>query len=117
MNIPVEMKPALWGAVGGAVALAIVGFSWGGWMTSSKADQLASARVDAAVVDALVPVCVAKFRRSADVDANLVELKKIDSWSQGDFIEKGGWATVADSKATVQDSSVARACAERLTHS
>jgi hypothetical protein len=117
MNIPVEMKPALWGAVGGAVALAIVGFSWGGWMTGSKADQLASARVDAAVVDALVPVCVAKFRRSADVDANLVELKKIDTWSQGDFIEKGGWATVADSTATAQGSSVARACAERLTHS
>jgi hypothetical protein len=115
MNIPVETKPALWGAVGGAVALAIVGFSWGGWVTGGKADAAASMRVDSAVVDALVPVCVAKFRRDAAVDANLAALKKVDAWSQGDFIEKGGWATVADSKATPQMSSVARACGEFLT--
>jgi len=115
MNIPVETKPVLWGAVGGAVALAIVGFSWGGWMTGGKADAAASMRADSAVVDALVPVCVAKFRRDAAVDANLVALKKVDSWSQGDFIEKGGWATVVGSKVTAQMSSVAKACGEFLT--
>ncbi len=115
MNIPVETKPALWGAVGGAVVLAIVGFSWGGWMTGGKADAAASMRVDSAVVDALAPVCVAKFRRDAAADANLVALNKVDSWSRGDFIEKGGWATVADSKATAQLSSVARVCGEILT--
>ena len=115
MNIPVETKPVLWGAVGGAVALAIVGFSWGGWMTGGKADAAASMRADSAVVDALVPVCVAKFRRDAAVDANLVALKKVDSWSQGDFIEKGGWATVVDSKATARMSLVAKACGEFLT--
>ncbi len=38
MNIPIETKPALWGAAGGAVVLAIVGFSWGGWVTSSTAE-------------------------------------------------------------------------------
>lgn len=25
------VRPALWGAVAGAIALTIVGFSWGGW--------------------------------------------------------------------------------------
>lgn len=115
MNIPNETKPALWGAVGGAVALAVVGFSWGGWVTGSKAEEAASTRADAAVVEALAPVCVAKFRRDAAVDANLAALKKADSWAQGDFIEKGGWATVVDSKATSQTSSVARACGEMLT--
>ena len=115
MNIPVETKPALWGALGGAVALAIVGFSWGGWVTGGKADAAASMRVDSAVVAALVPVCVANFRRDGAVDANLVALNKLDSWSRADFIEKGGWATVADSKATAQLSTVARACGEILT--
>ncbi len=115
MNIPVETKPALWGAVGGAVALAIVGFSLGGWTTSSTAEEAASTRADTAVVEALVPVCVAKFRRDGEVDANLEALKKVDSWSQGDFIEEGGWATVVDSTATERMSSVARGCGEFLT--
>ncbi len=115
MNIPNETKPAIWGAVGGALAVAIIGFSWGGWMTSGKADAAASMRADAAVVEALTPVCVAKFRRDAAVDANLVALRKVESWSRGDFIEKGGWATVVDSKSTAQISAVAKACGEILT--
>jgi hypothetical protein len=28
MNIPVETKPALWGMAGGAIAAAIIGFTW-----------------------------------------------------------------------------------------
>ena len=44
----------LWGAAGGAIALAIVGFSWGGWYTSKGADQHAQA----AVSMALIPACV-----------------------------------------------------------
>jgi hypothetical protein len=115
MKIPIATKPALWGAAGGAVALAIVGFNWGGWMTSGKADSVASMRADAAVVEALAPVCVAKFRRDAAADTNLVALKQVDSWLQGDFIEKGGWATVVDSTATAQTPSVAKACGEILT--
>ena len=115
MNVPVETKPVLWGALGGAVALVIAGFGWGGWMTSGKADAAAMMLVDSAVVEALAPVCVAKFRRDAAADANLAELKKLSSWSRGDFITKGGWATVADSTATAHLSSVARACGEVLT--
>lgn len=115
MNIPVETKPALWGAVGGAIALAIVGFSWGGWVTGGKADAAASMRVDSAVVGALAPVCVAKFRSDTAADANLAALNKIDSWSRGEFIEKGGWAVVADAKAPAQLAAVARVCGELLT--
>ena len=115
MNIPIETKPALWGAAAGAVALAIVGFNWGGWVTGGTAQAAAAISVDAAVVAALAPVCVAKFRRDAAVDANLTALKEVDSWAQGDFIEKGGWATVLDSKVVAQRSSVARTCGEILT--
>ena len=112
MKIPVETKPVLWGIAGGAIALAIVGFSWGGWVTGSRADSDATQRVNTAVVVALAPVCVAKFQGAADVSANLAALKKVDSWSQGDFVEKGGWATMAGSEARV--SAVAKACAVLL---
>jgi len=111
MKIPVETKPALWGMVGGAIAAAIVGFSWGGWVTGGKAEADATQRANGAVVVALAPVCVERFQRAADVSANLAALKKVDSWSQGDFIEKGGWATAPGSKAPDQLSAVAKACA------
>jgi aminoglycoside phosphotransferase (APT) family kinase protein len=114
MKIPVETKPAVWGMVGGAVLAAIVGFSWGGWVTGGRADTDATQRANAAVVAALAPVCVERFQRATDVSANLAALKKVDTWSQGDFIEKGGWATATGSKATDQVSAVAKACASLL---
>jgi hypothetical protein len=115
MKIPVETKPALWGVAGGAVALAIVGFTWGGWVTGSKAEADATQRADSAVVVALAPVCVEQFKHAADAGANLAALKKVDSWSQGDFVEKGGWATLPGSNSPQQVSEVAKACASLLT--
>jgi len=114
MKLPVETKPALWGIVGGAIAAAIVGFSWGGWVTGGKAEADATQRANAAVVMALAPVCVERFQRATDVSANLAALKKVDSWSQGDFVEKGGWATAPGSKPPEQLSAVAKACASLL---
>lgn len=49
MKIPVETKPVLWGVVGGAIALAIVGFKWGGWVTGGAAEADATQRTNAAV--------------------------------------------------------------------
>ena len=114
MQLPVETKPALWGIIGGAVLLAIVGFTWGGWVTGSRAESDAVQRSNAAVVAALAPVCVEKFQRTAEVAANLTELKKIDTWSQGAFVEKGGWATTSAKAAPDQVSAVAKACATLL---
>jgi alpha/beta superfamily hydrolase len=114
MKIPVETKPVLWGVAAGAVAMAIAGFTWGGWVTGGTAEASATQRANAAVVLALAPVCVDKFQHNADVTANLAALKKVDSWSQGDFVEKGGWATVPGSKATDQVAAVAKACAVLL---
>ena len=111
MKIPVETKPTLWGVAGGAVVLATVGFTWGGWVTGGKAEADATQRANAAVVVALAPLCVEKFQHTADASANLVALKKVDSWTQGDFVEKGGWATLPGSNSPQQVSAVAKACA------
>ena len=108
-----EIKPAAWGAVIGAVAVTIVGFSTLGWTLGSSAERMAKAQAEAAVVDALTPVCVAQFEAQADAGAKLADFKKIStSWDQRSFIEKGGWATLPGSAAPNSD--VARGCAERL---
>jgi hypothetical protein len=93
--------------------MAIVGF-WGlGWTLGSSAERMARDRAEAAVVDALTPVCVAGFEGQADAAAKLMEFKKISSsWDQRAFIEKGGWATIPGN--ATPNSDVARACAEKL---
>ena len=58
----------LWGAAAGAIALAVVGFSWGGWSTSGGAAKQA----EAAVLTALVPVCAKDVMEDP---AALAELK------------------------------------------
>jgi hypothetical protein len=75
MQVPSETKPTLWGAAGGAVALAIVGFTWGGWMTTGTANKLAEERADSAVVAVLTPICVEKFQQNGDAIANLAALR------------------------------------------
>ncbi len=109
MEMPAELKPALLGAMGGAVALAILGFTWGGWMTASNAATHASQRASEAVVTALAPICADNFRRGQDSAARLDELKKVSTWQQSSFIEKGGWAKMPGARDV--DSSMSRACA------
>ena len=82
MQIPAEVKPACWGAVGGAVALAIVGFMWGGWVTGGKAEARANERATAEVVKVLAPICADRFMHHANVSQNLDELNKINSWKR-----------------------------------
>jgi hypothetical protein len=101
------------GAAAGALVTIIVGFNWGGWTLGSTVEKVAKERADAAVVTALVPICVDKFRQAANATANLNELNKISyAWDRGTFVEKGGWATMPG--AASPDSAVARACAEIL---
>ena len=103
----------MWGAVAGAAAMAILGFCALGWTLGSTAERMASDRADAAVIDALAPVCVARFEAQADAAARLAELKKISmSWDQRSFVEKGGWATTPGS--ADPNPEVASACAAKL---
>ena len=92
--------------------MAFVGFTWGGWVTAGKAETMVQTRVSEAVVGALAPVCAERFRHTGGAPANLVELKKVAAWSQGEFVEKGGWAAALGSKQ--DNSAVTHACAESL---
>lgn len=109
MNIPVWIKPGVWGVVVGAVGAMIVGFNWGGWVTGGTANELASDRAETAVVAAYTPVCVANAQR-AGAD-QLAQLKAADSWSRDDFVVKAGWVT---NVAEAYREAVAEACAPKV---
>ena len=108
-------EPFLWGAVAGAVALAVVGFNWGGWMTGSTAERMAADRADAAMVASLVPICVSQFQKAPEATGRLTTLKATQSWEQGDYVIKGGWATMPGAGSAEPNRQVAQACAEALT--
>ena len=101
------------GAVAGFLATAIIGFNWGGWMLESTAKQMAEQSANSAVVTVLAPICADRFRAASDSTLNMVELKKVSSWMQDSYIEKGGWATFTGE--TAPERGVAQACANLLT--
>ena len=113
MNIPEWLKPALYGAATGAVALAIVGFSWGGWVTGGTAKQMAANQAKLEVVAALVPICVEQSKQDPQVVDTLAQLRDAGSWQRSDMLMKAGWATMPGSSDPNRD--VARACMETLT--
>jgi hypothetical protein len=77
----------------------IVGFSWGGWTTSSTA--------------ALVPICLAGKRADVAYAKKLGELTAItSSYEQTEFVMKSGWATFPGQPDPNRD--VAEACASAL---
>ena len=117
MNMPSILKGEsltrlMQGAAGGAVIAMILGFGWGGWQLDSTAEKMAAQRANSAVVAALAPICVDKFQHGADAPAELVALKKTESWRQDSFVKKGGWATFPGSE---PNGDVAEACAKILS--
>ena len=113
MKLPSQAAPALWGAAGGALVLAILGFTWFGWVGPDTAETRAEERTKEALVAALTPICLEKFRASPDAAAQFDALKKIQySWEKGPFVEKAGWATFPGTKEP--NSEVARACAAAI---
>ena len=113
MPISENVKPVLWGAVGGAIAAIVVGFAWGGWVTGGSAERMAATQSNIAVVEALVPVCVAL---SVSDPAGLAKLEQLaalkSSYERTDFVMKAGWATMPTAKDP--NRKLAEACAELI---
>ena len=102
---------SLWGAAAGAAALAVIGFTSGGWMTGGNAEAMALKRSQTAVVAVLPPICIQRFQANADAPVKLAELKDIGvSWLRRDYIVSGGWATFGQERPF----ELADACAEAL---
>jgi len=113
MQIPEWSKPALYGAIAGAVAISIAGFSWGGWVTGGSAKAMAASEARLQVVAALVPICVEQSTRDPNVTATMASLKgEAASSKRGDMLMKAGWATMPGS--ADPDRNVAKACMDKL---
>ena len=112
MNWKGKLKIGMWSAIGGAIVLTIIGFSWGGWVTGGTAQKMAQEMADKAVVDRLAPICVIQFMQDPNKEERLKELQEMDSWKRGDYVKKQGWATMPGEKEP--DSQVADECASRL---
>jgi hypothetical protein len=52
MKIPASVEPAVWGAIGGAIAATVIGFVWGGWVTGGTAGQMVTTGAETAIVQA-----------------------------------------------------------------
>ena len=112
MELPVWTKPAVWGAIAGAIAISTIGFSQLGWRTAATADQMAREQTDAAVVVAMVPFCVDKAKHDPDQTVLSKFQAEQSSYSRSDLVGKAGWATFGAAK--LPDNALARACADKL---
>jgi hypothetical protein len=107
------LKPGIWGVVIGSILTMIVGFSWGGWTTSSTARQQAMIQSDGAVTAALVPICLAGKKADVSYAKKLAQLTAItSSYEQTEFVMKTGWATFPGQ--ADPNRAVAEACATAL---
>ena len=103
-----KVKYGTWGLILGAVAAMIVGFTWGGWTTQGKSQQM----TDAAVLTTRSAICVAQFAKPPNEKQRFKELKAVNSWERATYIEKGGWDRMPGEEKA--NETVARACAEGL---
>jgi hypothetical protein len=112
MQTPEWLKPGLYGAVCGAAALAVIGFSWGGWVTGSTARAMAADQSRTDVVLALSLICVDQSKRDPQLAERVAAIKAASSWNRGDLVIKNGWATMPGT--TEANSQVATDCADKV---
>ena len=98
-----SIAPFIFGMGVGAIVLMIVGFSADWVVTAGTAQEEAERMAQKAVVDKLVPICVAQFEQDPNKAEDLKKLKAESSWARGDFIEEQGWATMPGSQSANTD--------------
>ncbi|MGI9478597.1 MAG: hypothetical protein ACR2PI_17980 [Hyphomicrobiaceae bacterium] len=112
MTVKAYLKPVLAGAVGGAILTTLLGFTVGGWVTSSKSESAARDRSNLAVISALAPICHANFESSSDALKQRVLLEKTEDWKHAEFVNSAGWTKIPGVKEA--SSGLARSCAKLI---
>jgi len=103
----------VWCCILSAIATIVVGFTWGGWVTSGGAAAMADSAAAGAQAKLAAMVCTAQFNRGSDAAVQLAALNKLDHWDRADFLRKGGWVSLPGITDPV--SGAADLCAEQLT--
>lgn len=112
MSTPEWLKPGIYGAAAGAVAVSIIGFSWGGWMTGGSASKMATSMARDEVTLAMVPICLEISRLDPDRVAKLATIRSASTYNRRDAVMEAGWATVPGSESPNRD--LAAACIDGL---
>ena len=97
MKTPPWLSPALKGAAAGAVILAIVGFTLGGWVTGETAREMASKQSRLELIAALVPICLEQSKQDPKVIETLAKIKAASSYQRNAMVIDAGWATMPGS--------------------
>lgn len=108
MTTPEWAKPAVFGALAGAVAVSILGFTWGGWTTAGSADEMAQSFAADEVTLAMVPVCLKLSQVDTERAAKLATLQEASSFQRRNAMMETGWATLPGTDTPSRD--LADAC-------
>ena len=105
-------KTLFWSVLAAIILTIIVGFSWGGWMTSTTAQNVARVAAREAVVERLALICVDQFHQDPEKAEKLKIFNETSSYQQDNYVTDQGWATmVGDEK---PDRNVAETCAQLI---
>jgi len=107
-----KIKLCFWSGVCGAILAAIVGFNWGGWVTSGTAEVMAREIAENAVAKRFTPICLARVNQDPQKAQKLKEFKAKDSWDGQRYVEEQGWATLPGEEKP--DGKIAEGCAKQL---
>lgn len=112
MTFPEWTKPGIYGALGGAIAVSILGFSWAGWMTNGDAQTMAQKMAKDEVTLAMVPVCLGLSEADPERTEKLVSLQGLSGFGRRNAMMETGWATRPGSDKPDRD--LSDACLARL---
>lgn len=112
MTTPEWLRPGLYGAATGAIILAVIGFTWGGWVTGGTANDRAMAMAHDKVVAAMVPVCLDMARSDPARTDKLTTIRAAATHQRRDAVMAAGWATMPGTDAPDRD--IALACLAAL---
>ena len=106
------LRTVLLSAIGGAMVWWIVLGAVFGWMPPGSAEKKSQARAEAALLDALTPICVAMFHADADKETKRKALETTSAYRRGSYIVEQGWATLSGS--AEPETRIAGECASRI---
>ncbi|MEQ5869110.1 hypothetical protein J4E08_04270 [Sagittula sp. NFXS13] len=112
MTLPEWTKPGVYGALVGAIAVSVLGFTWGGWTTSGSAQEMADSFAAEQVTLATVPVCLGLSEADVQRVERLATLREASSFQRRNVMMETGWATLPGTDAPSRD--LADACLAEL---
>ena len=112
MTFPEWTKPGIYGALGGAIAISIIGFSWGGWTTGGTAEKMAQTFATEEVTKAMVPVCLDMSKADPERTPKLAVIQEASGFKRSKAVMDTGWATLPGTDTPNRD--LAKACIDGL---